>query len=175
MNDTSGALVLAKAPGDGFPAIPRLVEIADDQAQTRDLAAARATLSFALKEATDYVGKHPQDATNPPYDESPALADHRRGSPGRDRAVQQHANAAFVLARVLVRLGDIAGAQRVLESIHNDRWRVRPGDQILDSSSGPVTRRAVPNGIPATFSQASVWLAFKSCVRRSALKWTARP
>jgi hypothetical protein len=131
VNDAAGALVLAKAPGHGFPAIPRLIEIADDQARTGDVASARATLRFALTEATNYLEKNPQDPTIPPYGESPALADRRPVHEGPDRVVGQHASAAFELAKVRARLGDIAGAHRAFESVHNERWRERVRDELL--------------------------------------------
>ncbi len=130
MNDSAGALVLAKTPGHGFPAIPRLIEIADDQFRTGDLAAARATLTFALKEATDTMERHPQDPTIPPYGEPPSLRD-RPFAEGPERAVQQHVNAEFELARVRARLGDIAGAQRAFENVHNERRLVQLRDELL--------------------------------------------
>jgi hypothetical protein len=124
-------LTLGKAPGHGFPAIPRLIEIADDQARVGDQAAARETLRFTLKEATDYPEKNPQDPTIPPYGESPAFFGHQPPPNGPDRAVRQRASAAFELAKVRARLGDIAGAQQALENVDNKSWRGQQHDQLL--------------------------------------------
>ena len=162
VNDTAGALVLAKAPGHGFPAIPRLIEIADDQTCKGDIAAARVTLLLALKEATDYQEKHPQDPTIPPYDEWSAFAGRRAVPEGADRAVQQHDNVALVLMKVRARLGDLAGAQRAFESINNDRWRESQRDQLLVaqfwSGDAPAPSRRHSSSPP----QASDLQAFKN-------------
>lgn len=122
-DDRAGAARLAEAPGHGFPSIPYLVQIADADSRAGNRAAAEARLRSALKEAEDYLEHRPQDPSIPPYNPARVMTHWDRPPEGREREVLQLASAAFQVAELRAKLGDLPGALKALEMVENETWR----------------------------------------------------